>query len=362
MQDFKDDATLDAREAAPRAHLELKQAEKIKRKLTKSQSEVEYHHSLTTMFAIKSSVIPTVIWEVVIYTLWAALWTVLVKEFPEKFTFITIDSLIITILGVVMSLILAFRTNTAYDRYWEARRLWASLFTHSRNLGRAIWVQVDAEGIEERKQKKGAINLVVAFAVACKHYLRFEFGRDYEDLHNLLIHLPEYKPQSRHASLTNLPLELANYISGYISMVRKKSRADAPCVSSMIGAVNGLMDCLSSFERIRDSPIPKAYNIHLKQTLFLYLITLPFQVVGKLGWATIPVVLIASFTLTGILAIAGEIENPFGYDDNDLKLEQFCEILRSEFSILMSQDLHTNPDSWERPVSLDNYEILAAYE
>ena len=120
----------------------------------------------------------------------------------------------------------------------------------------------------------------------------------------------------------------------------------------MIAALSGMVDCLSNFERIRDSPIPKAYSIHLKQTLFLYLLTLPFQLVGLLGWVTIPCVFIASFTLLGILAIAGEIENPFGYDDNDLRLGEFCEQLRQELSQMMRRPFEISVDDWTMPVEM----------
>lgn len=78
------------------------------------------------------------------------------------------------------------------------------------------------------------------------------------------------------------------------------------------------MDCLTGFERILRTPIPLAYSVHLHQAVWLYLLALPYQLVGVLNWFAVPAVTLASFALLGILGIGWEIENPFGYDANDL--------------------------------------------
>ena len=79
-----------------------------------------------------------------------------------------------------------------------------------------------------------------------------------------------------------------------------------------------MVDCLTAFERILRTPIPLAYSVHLHHSLWIYLLALPYQIIGPLNWWTIVVVTIASFALLGILAIGKEIENPFGTDYNDL--------------------------------------------
>ena len=83
-------------------------------------------------------------------------------------------------------------------------------------------------------------------------------------------------------------------------------------------AIASLVDGLCNFERILRTPIPLAYSIHLNHSVWLYILSLPYQLVGDLGWYTIPVVVLGSFCLIGILSIGLEIENPFGYDANDL--------------------------------------------
>jgi putative membrane protein len=78
------------------------------------------------------------------------------------------------------------------------------------------------------------------------------------------------------------------------------------------------VDCLTGFERILRTPIPLAYSVHLHHSIWLYLLALPYQLVKENGWWTVAIVVLSSFALLGILGIGWEIENPFGYDDNDL--------------------------------------------
>jgi len=82
--------------------------------------------------------------------------------------------------------------------------------------------------------------------------------------------------------------------------------------------LNALSDFLSGFERIKRTPSPPAYSIHLYHVIWLYMLSLPFQLVDSMGWWTIAGIGITAFTFLGILEIGYQIEDPFGYDDNDL--------------------------------------------
>ncbi|KAJ1344507.1 hypothetical protein BSLG_000031 [Batrachochytrium salamandrivorans] len=271
--------------------------------------------------------------------------------------------------------------------FWEARRLWGILFSHTRNLTRFIWVHCPVTEEHDVYNKYAVTNLILAYAVSVKHHLREESGHKFEDLHNLLIHLPDYRPGTFHP-----PLEISHWKSLVTFLLTQSlvasevinqsaalnvapiylislllfltpplllthhfyftDQADIPTFTAMTVAISGMVDCLSNFERIRNCPIPLAYSIHLKQTLFVYLLALPFQLVIGMGWATIPIVAVASFTLLGIEAIGGEIENPFGYDPNDLRVDQFCDEIRRELAYVMEHPTKADPSQWDRPVSL----------
>lgn len=232
------------------------------------------------------------------------------------------------LLNVVLGLLLVFRTNTAYERFWEGRRLWGTLINTVRNLARHIWVVVLEKDPHDREEKRIALNLLVAFAVAMKLQLR------QEPLNEELAPLLSGSQYAKLKLMNNPPLEIALWIQDYLQQQYYRQCLNLHQLSDMQQLLNGLVDCLGGCERILKTPIPLAYAIHLKQLLLLYCLILPFQFVKDLGWWTVPLVAIVSFTLFGIEEIGIEIENPFGTDSNDLKLDSFCETMQRNIADL----------------------------
>jgi hypothetical protein len=147
------------------------------------------------------------------------------------------------------------------------------------------------------------------------------------------------------ATPTNIPLELSYYIGSYINSVRIREKCDGGTIGAMSASLSVLMECLTGFERILRTPIPLAYSVHLHHSIWIYILALPFQLVDTNGYWTILVVGITAFFLLGILAIGWEIENPFGYDDNDLPLDDFCKVLRREIEVIVSHRAMI-PEDW----------------
>ncbi|KAI8911344.1 Bestrophin, RFP-TM, chloride channel-domain-containing protein [Powellomyces hirtus] len=333
---------------------EITRAEHVERKSKGRKIRNEARNSYNEIWRFKASVIPRVLLPAILHTLWGSLWTVLFMK--GAFTWFVIPPQLITILGVVISLLLVFRTNTAYDRYWEGRRMWGALVTQIRNLARFVWIGVLTKTDKQDLEKKGCMNLLLAFAVATKHYLRNELGHKYADLHHLLIHLPDFQPGQRYPVIKNLPLEVSFHISSYIASCRQSEMIDVSQQTAMTNALSAMIDCLTSFERIRNTPIPMAYSIHLQQTLTLYILSLPFQLVTLVYWGTIPIIFIAAFTMLGIECIGGEIENPFGYDENDLRVEDFCRATREELLRIMVRPAKLDPTTWGAPFVEGEYQ------
>ena len=88
-------------------------------------------------------------------------------------------------------------------------------------------------------------------------------------------------------------------------------------------------------ETIHLTPLPVAYLIHTRQVLALFCMVLPFALVKEMGWWSILLVSIVSFTLYGIEAIGAQLEDPFGYDRNDIKFDSICEDLRVETMVTL---------------------------
>jgi len=232
--------------------------------------------------------------------------------------------------SIVLGLLLVFRTNTAYDRFWEGRKFWGTLINNVRNLARQIWVAIEEKDPQDIELKKSALRLLPAFAVAMKLHLRQEAVN------------PELEPLMSPAqyqklkSMNNPPLEIAFWIEDYLHEQYERNCLDVYQLTGMKDLINSMIDVLGGCERILKTPIPLAYAIHLKQLLLLYCLALPFQMVNDLAWGTGPVVALISFTLFGIEEIGIEIENPFEHDTNDLPLDSICATMQRNIGDLIS--------------------------
>lgn len=231
---------------------------------------------------------------------------------------------------IFLGLLLVFRTNTAYERFWEGRKFWGTLVNNVRNLARQIWVAIEEKDPQDIELKKSALRLLPAFAVAMKLHLRQEAVN------------PELEPLMSPAqyqklkSMNNPPLEIAFWIEDYMHEQYERNCLDVYQLTAMNELLNSMIDVLGGCERILKTPIPLAYAIHLKQLLLLYCLALPFQMVKDLGWGTGLVVALISFTLFGIEEIGIEIENPFGHDANDLPLDNMCAAIQRNMEDLIS--------------------------
>jgi putative membrane protein len=232
--------------------------------------------------------------------------------------------------NLVLGLLLVFRTNTAYERFWEGRKAWATLTANIRNLGYLIWVAIAEAEPADREKKVSTLRLLVAFAIATKLQLRQQPVND--ELEALMT--PDQFLKLK--SVKSTPLQLAVWIGDYVQQQYKRNLVNPNQLTATNLLVNGLLEALTTCERILSTPIPLAYAIYLKRLLLIYCISLPFQVVNNLHWWTSPIVAILSFVLLGIEAIGTEIENPFGDDANDLPLEEICRTILNNIEDLIT--------------------------
>jgi putative membrane protein len=245
--------------------------------------------------------------------------------FPVAFPFLSA-----IVPSIVLGLLLVFRTNTAYERYWEGRKCWGTLIVTIRNLSRQIWIIIKTPEVQDIDEKKQVIHLLLAFAVATKLHLREE------DITPDLTSLISPSQHEILQSINNRPLQIAFWIADYLNNQSARNCLNIYQVTAMHQLINSIVDVLGGCERILKTPMPLAYSIHLKQLLLLYCLALPFQMVKDLGWLTGFIVALISFTLLGIEQIGLEIENPFGHDPNDLPLDTICNTMRRNIEDLIS--------------------------
>jgi putative membrane protein len=232
--------------------------------------------------------------------------------------------------GIVLGLLLVFRTNTAYERFWEGWQIGGMTIFTGRNLSRQIWMNIIVKTFEDEEKKAYHLRLIAAFFVAMTQHLRRE-GVD-DRLKSLLT--PEHCLQLKNVS--NMPLKITQLIGAYLAQQYNQQHIDSIQFAALNRLLDQLVECLSRCERILNAPMPRAYSIHLRHLLILYCFALPFQMVKDLHWWTVPVVGVVAFVLFGIEAIGLEIENPFGYDANDIPLDNLCRKLHNDIEELIA--------------------------
>ena len=268
----------------------------------------------------KASIIPEVI-PVVLFCGFVSLVVVIVHQSGINLSFSTIG---LAVPGVVLGLLLVFRTNTAYERFWEARKLWGGQITTSRSIAQSVWNVIPTLDESHAREKQKITQLLIAFAIATKLHLRSEPIS--QELPNLLSS-EQAELLSQHHS--HPPLTILGWIRGWIKQQFQRGLIDELQSVYLLEMVDTLNTNLGGYERILNTPMPLAYSLHLRHLIYLYCLIFPFQVVDSLQWLTIPATCLVTFALFGIEEIGVEIQNPFGYDENDLELDRYCEIIRS---------------------------------
>lgn len=237
-----------------------------------------------------------------------------------------------SLVSVALGLLLVFRTNAAYDRFWEGRKLWGAIVNSSRNLARTTVVFLAAQPALVRRQ----LLLTAAFAHASMQRLRDGRGLGVfqEELSAALD--PADRPLvAELAAAAHPPLAIAIKLSDGVREARAAGLVTDYQQMTIDQNVQLLVDCIGACERIHRTPLPFAYVVHLRRALILYCYSLPLVLLPHFGWATIAVTLFVSYVLLGIEEIGVEICDPFGTDDNDLPLERLCATITADLRALL---------------------------
>ena len=223
-------------------------------------------------------------------------------------------------LGFVISLLLVFRTNTAYDRWWEGRKLWGALVNNSRNLALKL-----AAFLKDEKDVAFFRNLIPNYAFVLNLHLKNE-ATSQQLNENLVIDLDQEK--HRPNQVAKLMFERINSL--YID---KKITGDQLIILNE--ELKSFTDICGACERIKNTPIPYSYSAFLKKFIFFYVMTLPFGYSFSLGYYVVPVVVFIFYVLASLELIAEEIEEPFGTDENDLPTEIISENIKQHVNELL---------------------------
>ena len=223
-------------------------------------------------------------------------------------------------LGFVISLLLVFRTNTAYDRWWEGRKLWGALVNNSRNLALKLHAV-----LKEEKDKAFFRKMIPSYAsILNKHLKDEETGKQLSD---------EITFTEDHH--THRPNQVAKMMFMKINNLYENQKISGDQLIILNSELQSFTDICGACERIKNTPIPYSYSVFLKKFIFFYVMTLPFGYVFNLGYFVIPVVVFIFYVLASLELIAEEIEEPFGNDDNDLPTRKIAENIKKHVEELI---------------------------
>jgi len=212
-------------------------------------------------------------------------------------------------LGFVISLLLVFRTNTAYDRWWEGRKLWGELVNNSRNLALKLSVMLKDE--HDRNYFK---KLIPSYAsVLQKHLANDDAAKVLFE--GLVLEIDQHKHK---------PNQVAKMLYQKIQDLFEQGKISGDQLLVLNQELISFTNICGACERIKNTPIPYSYSAFIKKFIFFYIMTLPFGYVFSLGYYVIPVVVFIFYVLASLELIAEEIEDPFGYDANDLPTDKIA--------------------------------------
>ncbi|MFM2311481.1 MAG: hypothetical protein RLZZ04_757 [Cyanobacteriota bacterium] len=246
-------------------------------------------------------------------------------------------STLLLVFNLGLPSLLIFRTNTANERFWEARKLWGDLVNVIRNLTRDICIVVQDKSSQSKKEKEKILLLIVAFAITMKLHLRSEQVND--EIISLVTTKQFYKLKydSDHP-----PLQIAYWIGDYLQLKSDRNCVHIYQLVALHSLVDNLVDILGGCERILKTPQPIIYTLVLRKLIVIYCLLLPLEVIQDFRGFTIIIITFVSTILLGIEQIGSQLEQPFAHHPNALPLDLICDTILLNVQELIEQTNKNN--------------------
>jgi putative membrane protein len=286
----------------------------------------EHPSTLKLFFVMQGSVVPKIIGRIIGIAL-LTIAVMLVDQFVVQLPHISIGAM--GVFGVALSLFLGFRNNAAYDRWWEARKLWGAMIADVRNLGRHMCVFV---GKGEDREK--ILSCAVAFAHLHRGFLR---GVDVRT--DIVGWVGEEKAAAMIACRNPADAALRS-MAEQIGTLIEKNTINGFGQMTVAQTLSSLAQAQAGCERIVTTPLPFVYSLLVRRTTYLYCWLLPFALIEATGWFAPIFAAVVAYVFFGLQAVTNELEHPFRNVQNGLPLDAMCRTM--EISASEALD-HTPP-------------------
>ena len=230
-----------------------------------------------------------------------------------------------SLLGFVLSLLLVFRTNTAYDRWWEGRKLWGKLVNDSRNFMIKISSILDDKDVKTKTQIARYLKLFPHLLAThlSKESTRLVLDEDFTDIKKELKH--------------HGPAELIFLMTKKLFQLKKEGKISETEMLVLDTQLSGFLDVCGGCERIKNTPIPYSYSSFIKKFIVFYVLALPIANVVNLGVFMIPITMFVYYVLMSLELIAEEIEDPFNNDENDIPMESIAQNIERNIDLILNK-------------------------
>lgn len=229
-----------------------------------------------------------------------------------------------SLIGFVLSLLLVFRTNTAYDRWWEGRKKWGELVNNTRNLAVKLSTLCPDE-----ESKAFFARMIPNYALAMKEHLRDGVKLDELDLTK--------EERKILANTDHIPNFISRWIYQGIHDLKKNGHVTQEEILLLDVNLKTFADIIGACERIRNTPIPYSYSIFLKKFIFIYVTTMPLAIITDFGYLSCLITAFIFYVLVSMEILAEEIEDPFGLDDNDLPTDDLSIKIKNNVREVLDQ-------------------------
>jgi putative membrane protein len=293
------------------------------------QNKPEYQSFLKSALALKGSVTPKVMKKVGFVILYTVFVSYLCYLFPSAI--LPIGPFEYG--GLIMGLILVFRINAGYDRWWEARKLWGNVVNESRNLA-IILVHYTHQGTQDWKIK--ITNMISALPYLMKDNLREKTNLQY------LSHLLDVENNQQLDQSNHRPLTLASMIAQELQIARTNYGLDSFAFLHAQEQLEQLIDAQGACERILKTPMPFVMAVKSRRFILFFLLMLPFALANVSLFLSPLVAGIVSYAIFSLDQISVELQNPFLETNlSHLALDNICNSINNNIKEIQSNHVST---------------------
>jgi ion channel-forming bestrophin family protein len=269
--------------------------------------------ALKLFFVLQGSIVPNIIGRIIGVAVLTAV-VLLVDLHLIELPHVSIAAM--GIFGVALSLFLGFRNNAAYDRWWEARKLWGAMIADLRTLGRDLSIFVGRG--EDRAE---ILSLGVGFAHLHRGFLR---GADVQTEITAWVGDDQAKALLAQTNPADAALRA---MAERISQLAAQGGVSGFGQMRLSETLAALAAAQAGCERILTTPLPFVYSLMVRRTTYLYCWLLPFALIEATNWFAPIFAAIVAYVFFGLQAVTNELELPFRNAHNGLPLDAMCRII-----------------------------------